>query len=252
MPFIGLGFHILIALYFAVHAIRSGQNMYWLLVLFSFPLLGSAVYFFAVFLPDSRLEHGAKKAIASAAKAIDPTRELREARAAYDDTPTVENQTRIAAALLDAGQAEEAAATYEACLSGVFANDPAIRFEAARANMEAGKFERTAELLELIRKSRPEFRPEQVSLLIARSLAQSGRHAEARAEFESAMAKFGGFDVKAEYLIWALLANERELATRLYAEVERATKRWNRYTKEQNRPMLRRLEAAYEYARQHP
>jgi len=149
-------------------------------------------------------------------------------------------------------QAEEAAATYEACLSGVFANDPAIRFEAARANMEAGKFERTAELLELIRKSRPEFRPEQVSLLIARSLAQSGRHAEARAEFESAMAKFGGFDVKAEYLIWALLANERELATRLYAEVERATKRWNRYTKEQNRPMLRRLEAAYEYARQHP
>jgi len=251
MPFIGLGFHILIALYFAVHAVRSGQNTYWLLILFSFPLLGSVVYFFAIFLPDSRLEQGAKKAIASAAKALDPTKELRDARTAFDDTPTVQNRMRLAAALLNAGQAEEAAATYEACLSGVFASDPEILFSAARANAEAEKFVRAIEQLELIRKVDPKYRAEQVSLLFAQLLSQAGRRPEAKAEFESAIAKFGGFDVKAEFLIWALLSNERELAERLHAEVEHITKRWNRRTRSYHLPTLRRLEAAYEHARQH-
>ena len=52
MPFLGLGLHILVALFFAVHAVRTGRQMYWLLILFSFPLLGSLVYFAAVFLPQ--------------------------------------------------------------------------------------------------------------------------------------------------------------------------------------------------------
>jgi hypothetical protein len=252
MPFIGLGLHILIALYFGIHAIRSGQNLYWLIILFSFPLLGSIVYCFAVYLPDSRLQHGARRAIASAAKALDPTRELRDAQANFDYTPTAQNQMRLAAALLHAGQAEEAAASYEACLSGPFANDPEIRFGAAQANVESQKFVRAIEQLELIRKTQPEFRAEQVSLLLARALSQSGRHIEAKAEFESAIAKFGGFDVKAEYLIWALISNEKELAARLQIEVQRATERWNCQTRELNLPMLRRLEAAYEYVRQRP
>ena len=96
MPFAGLGLHILVALFFAVHAVRSGQQMYWLIILFSFPLLGSLVYFLAIYLPDSRLQHGARKVVASAAKALDPTRELREARAAFDYTPTAQNQMRLA------------------------------------------------------------------------------------------------------------------------------------------------------------
>ena len=120
MPFAGLGLHILVALFFAVHAVRSGQQMYWLIILFSFPLLGSLVYFLAIYLPDSRLQHGARKVVASAAKALDPTRELREARAAFDYTPTAQNQMRLAAALLAGGDAQEAARNYEACLKGPF------------------------------------------------------------------------------------------------------------------------------------
>lgn len=43
MPFVGLGLHFLVAIYFAVHALRSGQGLYWLFILFSFPILGSVV-----------------------------------------------------------------------------------------------------------------------------------------------------------------------------------------------------------------
>ena len=249
MPFIGIGVHVLIGLFFAIHAIRSGQNMFWLIILFSFPLLGSAVYFFAIYLPDSRLHHGARKAVASAARALDPTRELREARAALDYTPTAQNQVRLAVALLDAGLAEEAATNYEACLKGPFATDLDIRLGAARAYSECQHCQEAIAHLTFIRSQDADFRAEQVSLLLARSLAESGRRHEAKSEFEAALGRFGSFDAKAEYLIWALGAGDQDTAARLQIEVQRTTERWTRQTKELNRPLLRRLDAAHELGR---
>jgi len=152
MPFFGIGVHVLIALFFAVHAIRSGQPMYWIFVLFSFPLLGSIVYFVAIYLPNSRIQHGARKVVAAAARTLDPTRELREAKAAFEYTPTAQNQMRLALAQLEGGSAEEAAANYEACLQGPFASDREIRFCAARAFVESGRYDSAITHLEELRK----------------------------------------------------------------------------------------------------
>jgi hypothetical protein len=59
MPFIGLGLHVLVALFFAVHVVRTHQNIYWLFILFAFPMLGSIVYFLTIYLPSSKLERQA-------------------------------------------------------------------------------------------------------------------------------------------------------------------------------------------------
>src|SRR5262245_26655418 len=167
MPLIGL--HVIIAALFAIHAVRSRQQMYWLFILFAFPLLGSFVYFFAVYLPNSRLERGAMRAVSAAVKAIDPQREVREARLAYEDTPTAQNQMRLAAALLEVGDAPAAAAQYESCLRGPFAQDPEIRLGAGRALVECQRYADALVHLEALRKERPDYRPERTSLLIARS-----------------------------------------------------------------------------------
>ena len=90
MPFIGLGLHFLVAIFFAVHVIRKGRQMYWLIILFSFPLLGSLVYFLVEFLPASRVDRGLKSVAAIAVKAFDPTREMRAAKDAFDLTPTAQ------------------------------------------------------------------------------------------------------------------------------------------------------------------
>ncbi len=65
MPIIGL--HLILALLCAVHAVRNNQSLYWLIILFSFPILGSIVYFLVVYLPNSRLEREATRAVAAAA-----------------------------------------------------------------------------------------------------------------------------------------------------------------------------------------
>lgn len=252
MPFAGLGLHVIIALFFAVHVIRTGQQMYWLIILFSFPLLGSVVYFLAIYLPNSRLQRGARQMVSAAAKTLDPTRELREAREAFDYTPTAQNQMRLASALLESGQAEEAAVNFEACLKGPFSNDPEMRLGAARAFYACQRFGEAISHLESIRKTDAGFRAEEVSLLLAKTLGAADRRREARAEFEQAVERFGSFESRAEYAIWAATTGERELAARLQIDIQRSMERWNRHTRDLNMPLLRRLNAAYDLAKQNP
>jgi len=244
MTIFGIGIHILIAIFFAVHVVRNGQQLYWLLILFMFPLLGSVVYFVAIYLPSSGLQRGARKAVSVAAKTLDPGRELRDARAAFEYTPTAQNQMRLASALLETGAAEEAAGIYETCTQGVFSSDLEIRYSAARAWLESGNGAKALVHLEFIRSKDPHFRPEQVAILTARALAGTGRNSEAKAAFDDALTRFGSFECRAEYAIWAAGNGERELAAQLRVELDQAMQRWSRHTREMYQPLLRRLGSA--------
>ena len=55
MPIL-LGAHILIAVACAVHALKTGRQMYWVFILFMFPGLGSVVYVIVEVLPGLALE----------------------------------------------------------------------------------------------------------------------------------------------------------------------------------------------------
>jgi hypothetical protein len=244
MPFAGIGLHVIVALICAIHAVRRGQPIYWLFILFAFPLLGSVVYIFAVWIPQSRLQHGASRAVSAAVKVIDPSREVREARAAYDETPTAQNQMRLAAALLAIGQPEEAAQRYEACLSGPFASDPEIRLGAARAYAACGRFADVLRFVEPLRREHPVFKQQDVSLLLARGWAGTGRNDEARAEFAAAAERFGTYEAKAEYAIWAYEHGEPGLADGLNTELEKIAARWNTLARDLNAPVAKRLRAA--------
>ena len=248
MPIVGFGLYFALAILCAVHVVRTGQPMYWLMILFAFPILGSIVYFFAVYLPASRLQRGALKAVAAAAKALDPQRDVRAARVAFEETPTAQNQMRLAAALLDAGAAEEAAQAYEAGLNGPFANDPEIRFGAARAYVECGRYADALRWLDPLRRERPDYRSEPVALLVARSLAGTGRRAEARAAYAATEERYGTYEAKAEYAIWAYAIGDRVTSARLQAELDKIASRWNALTRELNESAQRRLLAARELA----
>ena len=248
MPIVGFGLYFALAIFCAVHVVRTGQPMYWLMVLFAFPFLGSVVYLLAVYLPTSRLQRHAMKAVSAAAKAMDPQREVRAARAAFEETPTAQNQMRLAAALLEVGDAPAAAQAYASCLSGPFANDPEIRLGAARAWVECQRHADALRTLEPLRREHPDHRAEAVALLTARALAGASRAAEARSEFAQAEQRFGTYEAKAEYAIWAYATGDRATSARLQAELDRIASRWNGLTRELNEPVQRRLQAARELA----
>ncbi len=246
MTFAGIGLHVFIALFFAVHVVRTGQPMYWLIILFIFPLLGSIVYLFAVYMPGFRLSHRTRRAVAAAARALDPKRELREAQAAFDELPTAQNRIRLAEAQLELGLSEAAADNYEACLNGPFLSSLEIRFGAVRAFVECKRYREALEHLEAIQNIDQAFRREAVSLLLARSYAGEGRNDEARAKFELVLARYGTFEARAEYAIWALSIGDTATAARLQADIDRITTRWSPQARELNAASMQRLNAALE------
>lgn len=252
MPFAGLGLHVVLALLCAMHVVRTGQQLYWLFILFAFPVLGSLVYFFAVYLPNSRLERGAMKAVSAAAKALDPGKTVRLARADFEEAPTAQHQMRLAAALLEAGEAQEAATLYEAALKGPFAADPDLRYGAARAFVECQRYPQALGHLEELQQSRPDYRPDGVCLLLARCHAGSARPAQAREAFEAAVRRFDTYEARAEYAIWALAMGDAATAARLQSEMDKITRRWNPMNRELNDAVFRRLKAAQALATQRP
>ncbi len=209
MP-IAIGLHLAVAIFFAVHAVRTGQQTYWLFILLSFPLLGSLIYFLTIYLPSSRLQRGATKLARAAAKGLDPTRELREAQATYDYAPTAQNQLRLAQALLEAGQAQQAMGHFEQCLQGIFSADLEIRWSAAQAALDAGHPEVALRHLEEIRAQDTRFRHHEVTLLTAN---------------------------------W-------QTAHALHEELQASMRRWNRQQRDFHRDLIRRLKTAFAQAPQ--
>lgn len=244
MPFVGLGLHFLVALFFAVHAMRTGREMYWLLVLFSFPILGSVVYFFAIYLPQSRLEQTIGKAGKVVRNTLDPGRALREAQRDFDLAPTAHHQVRLATALLDAGQVKEAVEQFDACLRGPFAGDAEIVMAAAQARLAYGKPEAAIAMLDELRQKKPGFRPEQVALTLAKAHAAAGLHEQAGAEFANVVERHNGIEGRVEYAMWAMQRNERAVAAAQMKEVEHSRKHMTQYTRSLHRDLFRRLDDA--------
>lgn len=243
MPFIGIGLHLLVAIFFAVHAVRTGRDMYWLLLLFMFPLLGSVVYFFAVFLPESQLDRKVNRTVNAVARTLDPGRTLREAQAAFEMTPTAQNQMALANAMLESGDAAGAARHFESCLQGPFARDAQMRVGAARARLINGEGAAALQLLQAVREDNPSHAPEAMCLLLARAHDSVGNDAQAQAELRHCHEKFGGLEAKVEYAIWAHKKGQADLAAQLRAEIAKAVKHMPKHARKLNQPLLNRLQA---------
>lgn len=249
MQVFGIGIHILVAIFFAIHAVRERREMYWLFVLFAFPLLGSIVYFVAVFLPSSRLEHSAARAGRALQASLDPGRDVRDAQRAFELTPTAHNRMRLANALLDSGQPARAAEQYEACLQGPFARDAELRLGAARARLAGGNAAGAIVLLEDLVREQPNFRPEQVGILLGQAYAAAGRQDEAGSQFATAAHRFGSLEARAELAIWALANGKQQVAEPELQEIERTRKHMPGHSRKLNAELFRRVDAARAQAR---
>jgi hypothetical protein len=246
MRIFGISLYVIIALFFAVHAIRTQQNMYWLLILFLFPGLGSLVYLFAIYLPALRQSRGARATTRAISQFVDPNRAVREARTDFDRAPTVAHRMRLGAALLDAGQAAEALEHYQAAASGPFASDPALLEGLARAQFATGNAPATRDTLEKLFAAHPIARQQPVpALLYARALAATGAP-DTRAAFEASLACASDAAPRCLYADWlAAQPNDadRQRARDLYAEIVHDAKHWPRHARDHNAEWLQRAQA---------
>ena len=245
MPFVGLGAHIVFALFFAIHAIKNGKQLYWVVILFMFPLLGSIVYFFAEFLPSTRIERQLAVAGQQIARSFDPGRDLREAHTAFEVSATASNQMRLAHAMLDAGQADDAAQQFAHCLAGPFGSEPDVRIGAARAALARSNFDEAARLLSTVRQETPNYRAEDVLILLAQTYWANGHLVEAAATFREASDRDASVDTRAEHTMFAIATGDIDTARRLQRDIDVTVKTWNSYNKKLHKDVLTRLNAEW-------
>ncbi len=212
---------------------RSGQSLYWLILLFSFPLLGSVVYFLAIYFPEVRHSRGARQVVRSAKQLMDPGQDLRNARAELARTPTVQNRVRLGMTLLDAGQAEEARTLLEQAASSPLGDDPYILTGLARARLDSGQPALAVETLDGLFARHPDVRrkPEQ-TLLYAQALAAT-QAPGTRAAFERAVECRNDAAARCLYAEWLMAQPQPDDA-----------QHWSRHARSHNAAWLERTKAA--------
>jgi hypothetical protein len=227
MPLFGGGLlSLLIAIALCVHVVRTNQQLFWVFVILFVPVLGSLVYLIAIVIPDLAGGTRAKRMGMAARDALDPMREYRQAKSATDDTPTVHNRMRLAAAAVSLGRHAEAEQLYGEAMQGIHADDPALLLGRANALIELG---RAAEALPLVEKLVEEqaTRSPATALAQARVFEALGRFAEADSAYQWAAGRLPGLEALARYAAYLARVGRKEEAADNLAEIDRRIERAN-------------------------
>lgn len=217
----GLGlFSLLFTIAMCVHVVRTGRELFWLfIILLAFPPLGGIVYLVAVVLPELFRGPGARKLSQAVGETLDPGREYREAKQAVEDTPTVHNKMRLAAAAAELDRHDEAEQLYREAAQGIHADDPALLLGRARALVELGRNDEALALLGQV----PDL--PQATLARARALEGLGRTEEAERTYQSAVERTPGLEAIARYAVFQASTDRKDAARETLAEIDKRVRK---------------------------
>jgi hypothetical protein len=217
MPFYLLS--IAIQVIAAVHVLRTGRDMRWLLAIVFLPVVGSLVYLFVEVLPSLNQNPTARRAMRRARTALDPNRGVREGELDYERSQNVETAARLADELTHAGRHDEAIRICTEARTGLFEDDPKILLALANAQFAAGRFTDVLATLDYLRDKNPSFRSPDGHLVYARALEESGDTKRALAEFDALAGYYPGAEARVRQALLHKKLGDTERAKELFAAV---------------------------------
>lgn len=221
------GLSLIFSVGLCVHAVRTGQNYFWLWIILLFQPLGGVVYLVAIVLPSIMGGPTVRMAGQAARATLDPTRDYRRAKADVEDTPTVHNRMRLAAAAAELGRWDEAEAQYRAAAQGVHADDTALMSGLAQSLTELGRFDEALPVLERLgREGDPGHTP-QLGLLFARVYEGLGRLREADDYYRTGGMRVPGLEGLGRYAAFMARNGRQAEAREMLAEIDRRLARTN-------------------------
>lgn len=242
MPFLGIGLSTIIALFFAVHAIKTRQEQFWLSILLVFPFIGSLIYFFVIFLPDFRQSPVGYQIESKLLKALDPQRELREALSNYEISPTVEAKVCLAKALIDNDRANEALTYYQEVLTGIYESAPDILLQYAYALYLVKQYKKARETLDYLREKNPNYRSDEGHLLYTKILVSLELKEEAQEEFNALISYYPSLEAASYYLQTLIEWHQISLAKEVLQKIELRIKHLPKHAKRINQTWIKEIE----------
>jgi hypothetical protein len=212
---------LVMAILLCWHAVRTGRDSMWLWIILMFQPIGGLVYIALNVVPDVFGGATARRIGSVARETLDPHREYREAKAACDDTPTVRNQSRLAAAAIHLGKPAEAEALYRAAAQGVHADDPVLLLGLANALLELHRPADALEVLSRLGTDEAHGRTPAAALALGRAYEDLGRVAEADTALQWASQRLPGFEGLARYAAFMARNGRRDEAKAAVEEMDK-------------------------------
>lgn len=184
---------------FIYHVFKTGRPYWWAFIILSFPVIGCLVYYFVEVFPGSHEQRSANRAARDLSRALDPDKDLRQRMEAVEITPTVANRVGLAEELMQRGRTHDAVEQYRLARTGLYEKDPTLTQGLAQALIAGGDYDAAQQALETLRAEHKDFRPDQVTLLLARVLEARGDTEGALDVYEQLISTWNGLEAKVRH-----------------------------------------------------
>ncbi len=218
LPVFGLS--LIFSIILCVHAVRTNQNMYWLWIILAIPF-GNLVYFIAIVVPEMLGGSTARRMGAATSAALNPERDYRATKRAYDDSPTAGNAMRFAQAAAGLRRYDEAEQLYREAAQGIHADDPVLLLGRANALLELSRPADALNVLEQLGPNIEQDRSPQAALALARACEGVGRIKEADTAYAWAAERMPGLEAMARYAAFMARHGRQAEARDMLADIDK-------------------------------
>jgi hypothetical protein len=181
------------------------------------------------------------------AKMADPNRDFRAAKRDVELVGSADAKKRLAEEYMARGGYADAVDLYKSALTGAHADDPALLYGLARAQLGHGDGAGAEASFDTLRKVSPKAMTADAHLAYARALEIQGKDSEALAEYAKLVRYFPGEEARCRYALLLQKRGETEKAREVFAEIVKltdgATKRYRAAQKEWSDVARRNLAA---------
>jgi hypothetical protein len=204
----------------------------WIYIILGFPVVGPAIYFLAVILPDYRHTRDGKQLATGLRRIVDPDGELRDRVAQAEMVDSLDAKRGLADELMHRGDYPQAAQVLERALVGVYRDDPGLLYALARARFGAFDYLNTLKALDALRTANPDWQSADAHLLYARALEGEGREAEALAEYEAVSKYFAGEEARCRLALFLQKLGRADEARQIWLVVGKSAERASRFQRD--------------------
>jgi hypothetical protein len=222
-----------------VHCVKLGRNQLWIWPIIFFPVVGCIAYFIVEVMPGMQGNRHVRTMRAQAKKAIDPEREVREARDALGLTDTIANRIRLADALAAVKRPGEAIPLYREALDAQPLPDPRTETKLANALFEADQVDDALAAVEGIKQPSGQSERDKLGLLRARLYDHVGRQDEALEIYRDIVTRMPGEEARCRYAALLIDMGRKREAQGVLEEVEDRMKRLDSYQRRADADMYR-------------
>ena len=193
------GFIYFFQILMIIHVVRTGRNMYWVMILLMAPGIGGLAYLIVELIPDLMNDYRARRAFRGVTKTLNPGGDLRQRQREHKLSGSVDAARHLASELSERGSYDEAIQHYEKALTGLYEFDPDLMFGLATAQFGNDQYEETRKTLDLLIEKNPDFKSPEGHLLYAKAFEACGDDEKALGEYKVVAGSYAGAEAQLRY-----------------------------------------------------